>query len=184
MCAVLSLSPWKRAMPASSTSPVGFSSVSVRPVELLHVKDRPVVVDRIADRQRAVALAEDVIVLVGRAALVRGDRSESSTAARDRKSARTAATRRTRTPPRGRRGAGSASCAARRRSDRARASATPSVDALIGKRSEVTLARELVLIGEEWNLAAGGVENLGLAQLAQFRIVAGGKELALRNRAF
>ena len=37
----------------------------VRPVELLHAKDRPVVVDRIADRERAVVLAEDVVELVG-----------------------------------------------------------------------------------------------------------------------
>ena len=74
--------------------------------------------------------------------------------------------------------------AATQRSDRARPSATPSVDALIGKHSEVALAREFVLIGEEWNLAAGGVENLRLTQLTQFCIVAGGEELALRSRAF
>ena len=141
------------------------------------------IVDRVADGQRAVALAEDVIVLVRLAAMCEAIAAKAASAAtRPEISAngRVLAAR----------CAGGAvtdaalghGCrAAMPRSDRARASARR-VDALKGKRSEVALTRKLFLIGKERHLTAGRVENLGLAQPAQFRIVAGGKELALSSR--
>ena len=130
----------------SSELPFGFSSAPAATI-LLHAKDRPMIVDRIADRQRAVALAEDVVVFVRLSPLCEPLAADSSTAVRARKSARTAAILAARSAGsvHARRGAGRATRAARRRSDRVRASATPSVDALKGKRSEVPLAFELIL---------------------------------------